>query len=71
MQISQDIIELSFNIIDWEGEGQAIKLFFILLEEICIFFNDNFFNYLYKENQKYIEIKERNEKILEEICKRF
>ena len=71
MQISQDIIELSYNIIDWEGEGQAIKLFFILLEEICIFFNDNFFNYLYKENQKYIEIKERSEKILEEICKRF
>ena len=71
MIICQDIIELSFKIVDWEGEGEAVKMYFILLEEICIFFNDSFFNYLYKINPKYMEMKTRIEKILDEICKRF
>ena len=71
MKISQDIIEFSFKIIDWKGKGEAIKSFFILLEEICIFLNDNFFNYLYKLNPNYIDIKTRKEKILDEICKKF
>ena len=71
IKICQDVIDLSFKIVDWEGEGQAVKMYFILLEEICIFFNDNFFNYLYKINPKYIEMKSRIEKILDEISKRF
>ena len=34
MKICQDIIDLSFKIVDWEGEGEAVKMYFILLEEI-------------------------------------
>ena len=71
MKICQDIIDLSLNIIHWEGKGDSVKIYFILLEEICIFLNDKFFEYLYKINPNYIEIKNRIEKILDEICKRF
>ena len=71
MKIYQDIIDFSFNIVNWERKGDAVKEYFILLEEICIFLNDNFFNYLYKSNPNYIEIKTRIEKILDEICKKF
>ena len=71
IKICQDIIDLCFKIVDWEGEGEAFKMYFLLLEEICIFFNDNFFSYLYKDNQKYLEMKKRSEIILDEICKRF
>ena len=71
MKISQDIIEFSFKIIDWKDKGEAIKAYFILLEELCIFLNDNFFNCLYKLNPNYIDIKTRKEKILDEICKKF
>jgi len=71
IKICQDIIDLCFKIVDWEGEGEAFKMYFLLLEEMCIFFNDNFFNYLYKENQKFLNMKKRSEIILDEICKRF
>ena len=71
IKICQDIIDLCLKIVDWVGEGEAFKMYFLLLEEICIFFNDNFFNYLYKDNQKFLEMKKRSEKILDEICKRF
>ena len=71
IKICQDIIDLCFKIVDWEGDGEAFKMYFLLLEEICIFFNDNFYNYLYKENPKFLEMKKRSEIILEEICKRF
>ena len=71
MKICQDIIDLSFKIVDWEGEGEAVKMYFILLEEICIFSNDNFFDYLYKMNSKFMEMKVRIGNILEELCKRF
>ena len=46
-------------------------MYFLLLEEICIFFNDNFFTYLYKDNPKYLDMKKKSELILDEICKRF
>ena len=71
VKICQDIIDLCFKIVDWEGEGEAFKMYFLLLEEICIFFNDTFFTYLYKDNLKYTEMKKRSEIILDEICKRF
>ena len=71
INIYQDIIDFSFNIINWEGKGEAVKMFFILLEEICTFYNDNFFSYLYKTNPKYIKIKDHKEKILDEISKKF
>ena len=71
VKICQDIIDLCFKIVDWEGEGEAFKMYFLLLEEICILFNDNFYAYLYKDNKKYAEMKKRYEIILDEICKRF
>lgn len=71
IKICQDIIDLCFKIVDWEGEGEAFKMYFLLLEEICILFNDNFYAYLYKDNKKYAEMKKRYELILDEICKRF
>ena len=71
IKICQDIIDLCFKIVDWEGEGEAVKMYFLLLEEIAIFFNDDFFIYLYKDHPKYMEMKKRSEIILDEICKRF
>ena len=71
VKICQDIIDLCFKIVDWEGEGEAFKMYFLLLEEICIFFNDHFFTYLYKDNPKYLDMKKRSEIILDEVCKRF
>ena len=71
MKIGLDIIELSFKIIDWIGEGDAFKMYLVLLEELCIFYNDNFFEFIYKSNPKYIEMKAKITNILEELCKRF
>ena len=71
IKICQDIIDLCFKIVDWEGEGEAFKMYFLLVEDILIFFNDSFFNFLYKDNPKFLEMKKKSEKILDEICKRF
>ena len=71
IKICQDIIELGMIILDWESEGEAIEIYFLLLEDICIFYNDNFFNYIFKQNPKYIDMKEKYENILEEIFKKF
>ena len=71
VKICQDIIDLYFKIVGWGGEGKAFKMYFLLLEEKCIFFNDHFFTYLYKENPKYLYMKKRSEIILDEVCKRF
>ena len=71
IKICQDIIDLCFKIVDWEGEGESFKMYFLLLEDILIFFNDNFFNYLYKDNPKFSEMRNKTDKIIEEVCKRF
>ena len=46
-------------------------MYFLILEETCLFFNESFFNSIFKDNDEYIKMKKRSEDILYEIYKRF
>ena len=70
--ICQDIIDVCFKVLDWKDDcGEAIKMYFLILEETCLFFNESFFNSIFKDNDEYIKMKKRSEDILYEIYKRF
>ena len=71
MKICQDIVDLCSKMLDWNDEGEAFKMYFLLIEEICIFFNDNFYNYLFSKNPLFIQMKQRQDEILDQISKRF
>ena len=46
-------------------------MYFLILEETCLFFNERFFISIFKDNEEYIKMKRRSEDILYEIYKRF
>ena len=71
MKICQDIIDLCSKMLDWNDEGEAFKMYFLLIEETCIFFNDNFYNYVFNKNPLFVQMKKRQDEILDQISKRF
>ncbi len=43
IKICLDLIDVCFKIIEWSDEGEAYKMYFLVLEETCLFFDDAFF----------------------------
>lgn len=71
IKLCQDIIDVCFKILDWKDEGESFKMYFLILEQTCLFFNDSFYNYLYKKLPDYQSMKIRLDDVLNEIAKRF
>ena len=71
IKLCQDIIDVCFKILDWKDEGESFKMYFLILEKVCLFFGDKFFNYLYGKLPIYLNMKKRLDDILSEISKRF
>ena len=71
IKLCQDIIDVCFKILDWKDEGESFKMYFLILEQTCLFFNNSFYNYLYKTSPDYQNMKVRLYDILNEIAKRF
>ena len=71
IKLCQDIIDVCFKILDWKDEGESFKMYFLILEQTCLFFNDSFYNFIYKELPDYQNMKIRLDDILNEIAKRF
>ena len=59
IKLCQDIIDVCFKILDWKDEGESFKMYFLILEQTCLFFNDSFYNYLYKKLPDYQSMKIR------------
>jgi len=71
IKICQDIIDVCSKILDWSDEGEAFKMYFLILEETCLFFEDKFFNYIFKGNDDFEKMKGILDGTLMEISKRF
>jgi len=71
IKLCQDIIDVCFKILDWKDEGESFKMYFLILEQTCLFFNDNFYKYLYQKLPDYQNMKLRLNDVLSEISKRF
>jgi len=71
IKLCQDIIDVCYKILDWKDEGESFKMYFLILEQTCLFFNDSFYNYLYKKLPDYKSMKIRLDDVLNEIVKRF
>ena len=71
IKLCQDIIDVCFKILDWKDEGESFKMYFLILEQTCLFFNDSFYNYLYKKIPDCQSMKIRLDGILNEMSKRF
>ena len=71
IKLCQDIIDVCFKILDWKDEGESFKMYFLILEQTCLFFNDNFYKYLYQKLPEYQNMKLRLNDVLSEISKRF
>ena len=71
IKICIDIIEVCFKIIQWADEGESYKMYFLVLEETCLFFDDPFFCFLYSKEKRFTELKEILDSMLIEIAKRF
>ena len=71
IKLCQDIIDVCYKILDWKDEGESFKMYFLILEQTCLFFNDSFYNYLYKKLPDYQSMKIRLDDVLNEIVKRF
>lgn len=71
IKICQDIIDVCFKILDWADEGEAYKMYFLVLEETCLFFDDPFFFFVFGQMPEFMKMKGRLEDILVEIAKRF
>ena len=71
IKLCQDIVDVCFKILDWKDEGESFKMYFLILEKTCLFFGDPFYNYLYGKLPNYINMKNRLDDVLNEICKRF
>jgi hypothetical protein len=71
IKICLDIIDVCFKIIEWSDEGEAYKMYFLVLEETCLFFDDSFFCFMYGQENEFISMKLRLEQVLIEISKRF
>ena len=71
IKICQDIIDVCSKILDWSDEGEAFKMYFLILEETCLFFEDKFFNYIFKNHVDFNKMKGILEGTLMEISKRF
>jgi len=71
IKICLDLIDVCFKIIEWSDEGEAYKMYFLVLEETCLFFDDAFFCFLYGQEKEFIQMKLRLEQVLIELSKRF
>ena len=71
IKICLDIIDVCFKIIEWSDEGESYKMYFLVLEETCLFFDDAFFCFLYGQETEFVTMKTRLEQVLVEIAKRF
>jgi len=71
IKICLDIIDVCFKIIDWSDEGESYKMYFLVLEDTCLFFDDAFFCFLYNQDPEFYSMKSRLELVLVEIAKRF
>jgi hypothetical protein len=71
IKICLDIIDVCFKIIEWSDEGEAYKMYFLVLEETCLFFDDAFFCFIYGHETEFANMKTRLEQVLVEISKRF
>jgi hypothetical protein len=71
IKICLDIIDVCFKIIEWEDEGESYKMYFLVLEETCLFFDDAFFGFIYGQESDFVNMKIRLEQVLVEIGKRF
>jgi len=71
IKICLDIIDVCFKIIEWSDEGESYKMYFLVLEESCLFFDDPFFCFLFGQEAEFINMKLRLEQVLQEISKRF
>ncbi len=71
IKICQDIIDVCYKILDWSDEGEAYKMYFLVLEETCLFFDDPFFFFVFGQDPEFMKMKGRLEDILIEISKRF
>ena len=71
IKLCQDFIDVCYKILDWKDEGESFKMYFLILEQTCLFFNDSFYNYLYKDLPDYQSMKLRLDDVLNEISKRF
>lgn len=71
IKICLDLIDVCFKIIEWSDEGEAYKMYFLVLEETCLFFDDVFFCFLYGQEKEFIQMKLRLEQVLIELSKRF
>jgi hypothetical protein len=71
IKICLDIIDVCFKIIEWEDEGESYKMYFLVLEETCLFFDDSFYGFLFGQENEFISMKTRLDQVLLEISKRF
>ena len=71
IKICLEIIDLCFKMIEWQDEGEAYKMYFLVLEETCLFFDDTFFCFLYDQNTEFVEMKQRLDGVLVSLAKRF
>ena len=71
IEICLDLIDVCFKIIEWSDEGEAYKMYFLVLEETCLFFDDAFFCFLYSQEKDFMQMKIRLEQVLIELSRRF
>lgn len=71
IKICLDIIDVCFKILEWSDEGEAYKMYFLVLEETCLFFDDPFFCFAFSQEPEFTKMKGRLEQVLVEIAKRF
>lgn len=71
IQMGLDIIDVCLKLIEWKDGGEIYKMFFLILEEVCLFFEDPFFCFLYNNSSMFYKLKKQLEDTLNLIAQRF
>lgn len=66
-----DIIDVCIKIIDWADSGEIYKLYYLILEDTCLFFEDPFFCFLYHKTHKFTDLRQQLDSTIDLIAQRF
>ena len=71
VRMSLDIIDVCYKIIEWSDNGEAHKMYFLILSETCFFFDDPYFMLIYNDIEDFVNLKNRLEHVLIDIATRI
>lgn len=71
IKMGLDIIDVCMKIIEWKDGGEIYKVYFLILEESCLFFDDAFFCFLYQNSKSFFSLKKQLDSTLDLIAQRF